>query len=102
MISSKKNSAFGTPEKIAKDENAIVVGIRQRPVAVVGFRRACLAGFQPDPSKFGRLLTMAGIWSDGGRKLLDFVAVSISVARCCRIPTTDHYWIPAIKYQTCV
>jgi hypothetical protein len=63
-------SAFGTHEKITKGENAIVAGIRQHLVAVVGFRRACLAGssqtppdpagsmdgfvqVRPDPSHFG-------------------------------------------------
>jgi len=43
LFSRKYFSAFGSHEKITKIENANVAGIRQRPVAVAGIRRACLA-----------------------------------------------------------
>jgi hypothetical protein len=48
-------SAFGSHEKITKSENAAVAGIRQQPVAVVGIRRACLAGFRQDSSGSGQI-----------------------------------------------
>jgi hypothetical protein len=65
----KKNSrkyfpAFGSHKKITKGENATVVGIRQRPVAVVGFRQARLAGSgqncrtPPDPVKSCQILAI--------------------------------------------
>jgi hypothetical protein len=70
--------AFGSHEKIMEGENAIVVGIWQRPVAVAGFRQACLTESGRIPAilaRSGRLLTMAGfrpvsagIWSAGIRR----------------------------------
>jgi hypothetical protein len=44
LFSRKYFLAFGSHEKITKSENATVVGIQQRPVAVAGIRRTCLAG----------------------------------------------------------
>jgi hypothetical protein len=65
LFSRKYFSAFGSHEKITKRENAAVAGIRQRPIAVAGFRGACLAGFlldsfdscqiRPDSGHFGQI-----------------------------------------------
>jgi hypothetical protein len=47
---------FGSHEKITKRKNqslANVAGIRQRPVAVAGFRRKSLTGFRPESSGSG-------------------------------------------------
>jgi hypothetical protein len=48
---------FGLHEKITKGENAFVVGIRQRPVAIAGFRPdSCGSGqILSDPGHFGRI-----------------------------------------------
>jgi hypothetical protein len=67
-----------------KRENAIIAGIRQRPVAVAEFRRARLAGsrpFWPNPTGTG----------DGGRMSPDSGACSIPVAGCCRIPVLPGF-----------
>jgi len=118
-------------EKITKGENAIVAGIRQRPVAVAGLWRAYLAGssqncripagsrpfwpypagsiqIQPDPGHFGQIRPAY----DHGRILVSFSwnlvrrqyfgSRMLSDSGAAWIPMTNHCQISAIRYQTCV
>jgi len=95
---------FGSHEKITKRENATVVGIWQRPVAVAGFRRACLAGSGQIWLDSGQILPESGLpasghggrmspevlwWPDSGTGI-------ILIAGCCRISVPPGFRRPII------
>jgi hypothetical protein len=94
---------FGSQKKITKSENATVAGILQRPVAVAGFWRACLAGSGWIPAKFCQNLVCrhpATVAEFPHRHYSDSRMLSNSGAAW--IPTTNYCLILAIGYQTCV
>jgi hypothetical protein len=64
-------------------ENVTVAGIRQRPVVVVGFRRACLARFHPDLGQIRRDPSRSG---QNGRDPAGSAARSIQI-----LPNPGHF-----------